>query len=242
MAKPRIDIENGSEDFPIITHQEPLSALSEQYRKLRTNIDYSTYDKDIKVINVTSALQGEGKTITALNLATVYSQADTKTLLIDMDLRKPKVHRGFNISNNAGLTQVITEDLPLEKALYKPSETLHVLPTGGKLPFPVEFLGSKKVHAFIESVRNDYDKIIIDCPPMTAVTDASVISKFSDGTLFIIGSRKTNVDVAQTIIKNLRDNGAFILGAVLTRVLRKDEKYVSGYYYYYSIYGDEDDA
>ena len=223
-----------SGEYRVISSREPHSTVSEQYRKLRTNIDYSSFNDELKVINLTSSVPGEGKTVTALNLATVYSQSEIKTLVIDMDLRKPKIHRAFNISNSIGLAQTVINDMALEKTIYKASEFLHVLPAGDKLPFPSEFLLSKKLHALIETLKEKYDKIIIDCPPMTAVTDASIISKFSDGTALVIASRKTSADVASSVVKNLKENGANMIGAILTRVQKRDAKYAAGYYYYYS--------
>lgn len=226
MFKPK-----NEDGYRIIADKEPLSAVTEQYRKLRTNIDYSTFNEELKVLNLTSSFPGEGKTVTALNLATVYSQSDIKTLVIDMDLRKPKIHRAFEISNTKGLSQMVVKNLNKEDAIYKAHEFLHVLPAGEKLPFPAEFLMSKQLKEVMADLRNDYDKIIIDCPPMTAVTDASIISKFSDATILVVASRKTNVDVAQSVVKSLKDNGANILGAILTRVQKKDHRYVTGYYY-----------
>ncbi len=217
--------------YKIISDREPLSAITEQYRKLRTNIDYSTFNEDLKVLNLTSSFPGEGKTVTALNLATVYAQSDVKTLIIDMDLRKPKIHKAFEISNAKGLSQLVVKDLKKEEAIYQAHEYLHVLPAGEKLPFPAEFLMSKQLRTVMEDLRKDYDKIIIDCPPMTAVTDASIISKFSDATILVIASRNTNIDVAQGVIKSLKDNGANILGSILTKVQKKDHRYVTGYYY-----------
>ncbi len=221
-----------SDEYHVITMNNPSSAISEQYRKLRTNIDYSSFNKEIKVMNLTSSFPGEGKTVTALNLAVVYSQGEQKTLLIDMDLRKPKLHRGFNLSNAQGLTDIIIKNKSKDDMIQEVNEFLHVLPAGEKMPFPAEFLMSKKLQALIETLKGEYDRIIIDCPPMTAVTDASIISKFTDGTIIIVASRKTNADVAQGIVKTLKDNGANILGSVLTRVQRKDQRYISGYYYY----------
>ncbi len=218
-------------NYHIISAKEPLSPIAEQYRKLRTNIEFSNIDKEMKVINLTSSFPQEGKTLTSLNLATVYSQANVKTLIIDMDLRKPKIHRAFNISNQTGLTAIVLNKTPIDNLIIPATEFLDVLPAGEKVPFPVEFLMSKHLEKTIESLREKYDKIIIDCPPMTAVTDASIISKYSDGTIIVIASRKTNEDVVEGVVKDLKTNGANIIGSVLTRVRKRDHKYMSGYYY-----------
>jgi capsular exopolysaccharide synthesis family protein len=226
------NLKNNSDNYHIISANEPLSPVTEQYRKLKTNIDFSNLNKEMKVINLTSSFPKEGKTVTSMNLATVYSQGNKRTLLIDMDLRKPKLHRAFNISNAKGLTDTIINDTPVKELIFNASSTLDVLSAGPKVPFPVEFLMSDMLKTTIDSLRNDYDKIIIDCPPMTAVTDANIISKFSDGTIVVIASRHTSVDVAKNIVKDLKGNGANVIGGVLTRVRRKDQKYISGYYSY----------
>ncbi len=220
------------EDYHVISANEPSGIIAEQYRKLRTNIDFSTFNEELKVINMTSTFAAEGKTVTALNLATVYAQAEKKTLIIDMDLRKPKIHRAFNIVNANGLTDVITKNLSLDKAIVEAEPFLHVLPAGEKMPYPAEFLMSKKLKELVEKLKETYDKIIIDTPPMSAVTDASIVSKLTDGTALVVASRQTNSDAAESIVKTLKENGANIIGAILTRVSRKDHRYLDYYYKY----------
>ncbi len=222
---------NGSNAYPIISKREPLGVISEQYRKLRTNIEFSSFNEEIKTICITSTFPEEAKTITTLNLGTVYAQSETKTLIIDMDLRKPKIHRAFNLSNQQGLSNIITDDLSKEKAIQTVDEYLDVLPAGKTLPFPSEFLMSKKLKKLLLDLKQSYDRIIIDTPPMSAVTDATIISKLTDGTIMIFASRKTNGDVAQGMLKSLKDNGANVIGGILTRVRKKDHRY-NNYYYY----------
>ncbi|MFW6298849.1 MAG: CpsD/CapB family tyrosine-protein kinase [Bacillota bacterium] len=220
--------ENG---YHIISANDPLSIVAEQYRKLRTNIEYSTFGKEMKVINFTSTFKGEGKTVTALNLATVYAQSGIKTLLIDMDLRRPKVHRAFNLINENGLTDLISKGKDIHEGIRQVEETLYLLPAGKKIPFSSEFLMSKQVKSAIKSLRSDFDRIIIDCPPIGAVTDATIISEYSDGTIVVLGSRRTKEDLAKETINTLRKNGANIIGSVLTRINKQDQKYGIGYYY-----------
>ncbi|MFW5838914.1 MAG: CpsD/CapB family tyrosine-protein kinase [Bacillota bacterium] len=226
------NIKQDKQNYHIISANEPLNAVTEQYRKLRTNIDFSNLNKTIKVINFTSSFPKEGKTVTTLNLGTVYSQGNKKTLIIDMDLRKPKIHRAFNISNTKGLTDIVINDTPVKELIFTATETLHVLPAGEKLPFPAEFLMSDTLKNAMEELRKVYDKILIDCPPMTAVTDANIISEYSDATIVVIASRKSNIDVVKGIVKDLKDNGANVIGSVLTRVRKRDQRYISGYYNY----------
>ena len=226
-------------DYKAITKLEPRSIVSEQYRKLRTSIDYSTFNKELKVINITSTFPNEGKTITGINLATVYAQSNLKTLLIDMDLRKPKIHRSFGLSNSNGISDYITEGNLVDQYIDKVDENLDVLVSGQKIPFPAELLMSDKLKEMMHYLKTKYDKIIIDCPPMTAVADAMIISNFSDGTVFVIASRKTNSTIAKDSLKQLSESGANILGGVLTRVQKKDTYYGMNYHYYYA---EEDKA
>lgn len=224
--------------YRAISASEPSSVIAEQYRKIRTNIDMSNLDEPIKTMAITSSMGNEGKTITAINLATVYAQSEVKTLLIDLDLRKPKLHRGFAIVNENGISDALIHGLSKEKAIRKISDHLHFLPTGTKLPFPSEFLGSNKFKQFLKDVSADYDKIIIDTPPVSAVADAVIISKQVQGTIFVIASRLTTVDTAQAVLKNLKDNNINIVGAVLTHVRKKDQRYLNYYYYNYA-YAEE---
>jgi len=219
--------------YKVISNEDPHSTISEQYRKLRTNIDFSSIDKEIKVINFTSTFPGEGKTLTCLNVATVYSQTKKKTLIIDMDLRKPKIHRAFKIANKNGINECVHGKEYIEKNIVKIDDYLDVLVTGEKVPFPAELLDSIKLKETIKELKSKYDKIIIDCPPTTAAADATIISNFSDGTIFTIASRYTNRDVAKGVLKDLEQNGANILGGVLTRVQKRDAFYGMDYYYYY---------
>lgn len=216
-----------------ISQKEPHSIITEQYRKLRTNIELSSFNKEIKVIALTSTLAMEGKTVTSINLATVYAQSGMKTLLIDMDLRKPKIHRGFKKINQIGLSDMIMHGLKVEEAVQMVDDKLHILTSGTKLPYPAEFLMSDKLKELIVCLKGKYDRIIIDTPPMTAVTDASIISSFVDGIMIVFASREAKLDIAARVIKDLKDNGANIIGSVMTRVKKKDHNYAY-YYYQYS--------
>ncbi len=218
--------------YNVISLKEPLSVVAEQYRKLRTNIDYSTFGKNMKVLNLTSSNKGEGKTVTVLNLAAVYAQSGKRTLVLDMDLRRPKLHRAFKMVNENGLTDLVSENKDVHEGIRNASENLDILPAGKKIPFSAEFLMSDQVKKTIESLKKVYDKIIIDCPPITAVTDAHIISNFSDGTMVVVASRKTKDDVAKSTVRILKENGANIIGGILTRVNKQDQRYGGKYYYY----------
>lgn len=213
-----------------ISSKEPHSIITEQYRKLRTNIELSNFSKEIKTIALTSTFAMEGKTVTSINLATVYAQSGKKTLLIDMDLRKPKIHRGFRKINQVGLSDMIMQNLKIDEAVQIVDDHLHILTSGTKLPYPAEFLMSDKLKELMNVLKSTYDRIIIDTPPMTAVTDANIIGSLADGVIIVVASRETKIDVASRVIKDLQDNGANIIGSVMTRVKKKEHHYA--YYYY----------
>lgn len=220
-------------NYTIISQVDPQNTISEQYRKLSTSIDYSSIDEPLKVINFTSSFPAEGKTITGLNLAVVYGQRNLKTLIIDLDLRKPKIHRAFGLSNTEGLTEFITSDKKVEEFIVKASENIDVLVSGNKVPFPSEIVTSDKLKDMIKDLKGKYDRIIIDCPPLTAVADSTIISNLCDGTIFVVASRKTNKDIAKEVLKQLKDTGANVIGGFMTHVSKNELFYGADYYYNY---------
>lgn len=209
----------------------------EVYRHLRTNIEYSSVDKKIHVINITSTQPGEGKTTTSTNLAIVSSGQYGRVLLVDCDMRKPRVHKRFNISNRFGLSNVLAGDnvnIPdsyFSKFKDKDTEgVLYVLPAGVKVPNPTELLSSEKFKEFVECMRMRFEFIILDCPPVLSVSDCIPVSRVSDGTLFVVSSKDTDKNDAKTALQQLQRNGANVIGTVLNKVDKTNE---SSYYSYY---------
>lgn len=209
----------------------------EVYRHLRTNIEYSSVDKKIHVINITSAQPGEGKTTTSTNLSIVSSGQYGRVLLVDCDMRKPQVHKRFNISNRFGLSNVLAGDnvnIPdsyFSKFKDKDTEgVLYVLPAGVKVPNPTELLSSEKFREFIECMRMRFEFIILDCPPVLSVSDCIPVSRVSDGTLFVVSSKDTDKNDAKTALQQLQRNGANVIGTVLNKVDKTNE---NSYYSYY---------
>lgn len=219
--------------LPVI-QTDPHSVASEQYWKLKSNIELSNFDQKIKVIGVTSTFEKEGKSLTVINLATTYENSNLKTLIIDLDLRKPKVHRGFNIINKIGISDMVIDGLKIEDVRNVISEKLHVITSGKKLPFPAEFLMSKQIKLIIESLSSEYDRIIIDTPPLTVFADATIIGTLCDGIVFVIKSNAVDAKHAKQALKELEENQVNVIGAVLTQVSRKGK----GYYKYYNYYKD----
>jgi capsular exopolysaccharide synthesis family protein len=221
-------------NYNVISKEQPDSVISEQYRKLKTNIEFTSIDESVQVVNVTSTHAGEGKSVTALNLATVYAQGKIKTLIVDMDLRRPKLHRAFRLPNRGGLGGYFSNQKEIGSFIQKVDDHLDVLVAGDKLPFPAEVLASRKIKEMINTLKTKYDKIIIDCPPVSVGTDTMLISNFSDGTVFVVASRHTKYDVAKAQLDELKKAGANILGGVVTKLRKRDQFYGASYYYYYS--------
>lgn len=158
-----------------IVEKDPKSIAAESYRTLRTNLQYSSFDKEYKVIVVTSSEPGEGKSTTSGNLAISLAQGDKKVILIDCDLRKPSVHRKFKISNVIGLSDVLIGKEKLYAAAQKHGDNLIILTAGKIPPNPSEMLNSKAMTALLEELKKQFDYIILDTPPVQAVTDSQIL-------------------------------------------------------------------
>ncbi|MGG7178122.1 CpsD/CapB family tyrosine-protein kinase [Clostridium paraputrificum] len=212
-----------------IVEKKPKSIAAEAYRTLRTNIQYSSFDKEIRTIVITSSEPGEGKSTTAGNVALSFAQAAKRTIMIDCDLRKPSLHRKFKISNMIGLSDILIGKEKLEDVVHEYNEYLDILPSGKLPPNPSEMLGSKTMGRLIEALKDRYDIIILDTAPLQAVTDAQILSTKADGTILVVRAEKTKKEsVLQA--KGLLDKvGANVIGTVLNGVENSRKKY---YYYY----------
>ena len=210
----------------------------EVYRQLRTNIEYSSFNKDIQVICVTSSNPAEGKSSVANNLATVAIAKYEKVLLIDCDLRKPVQHKIFKVSNKLGISNLMKEKSEIDLEIggyfqkFKDNSTdgkLYVLTSGKSVPNPQEMLASDRFKELIEKFREMFDYIIIDCPPLNAVADAIPVSSIVDGTLFVVSAMDTAKQEAKNALTMLQRNGANVLGCVLTKVDITSKSYYSYY-------------
>jgi capsular exopolysaccharide synthesis family protein len=209
----------------LVINREPKSASAEAYKTLRTNIQFSSIDSDIKTLLVTSPGQGEGKSITAANLAISMSQIGKKVLLIDCDMRCPSVHKMFDIPNEVGLTNILKEELNSEKVIYKVSSNFNIL-TCGTIPHnPSEVMASRRMKKFLEEAANEYDFIILDTPPVIAVTDAQILSTMVEGVLMIISSSVTSIEACKKAKSLLKAVNANIIGVVLNKVKTKKNSY-----------------
>lgn len=212
-----------------IIEKDPNSVASESYKTLRTNIQYSSFDKEYKTIVVTSSVPGEGKTNTVGNLALAFSQGEKKVLLIDCDLRKPALHKRFKVSNSMGLSDVLIGKETLDNVVYRRNGNLDILTSGKIPPNPSEMLGSKAMSEFLKEASIYYDTIILDAPPVLAVSDAQILSTKVDGTIVVVKAEKTRKEEVQNSINQLRKVNATIIGTVLNGVDNSRNKH---YYYY----------
>lgn len=217
----------------LITRKDPKSPISEAYRTIRTNIEFSNLDKEIKTIVVTSSQQNEGKSTVIANLAVSFAgMEDKKVLVLEGDLRNPTVHRMFNVSNAHGITEILTGQKLFEECVHTTEvKGLHVVTCGKIPPNPSEMLASRKMKTFIESLKDHYDYIFIDAPPIGIITDAGIISTYADGTMLVVASKEVDVEMVKIAKERLEKVNANILGIVLNKFEDGNGSY--GYYNYY---------
>ena len=221
---------------------DPTSVISESFRMLRTNLNFM----DLKVINVTSTLPSEGKSEVICNLAVAFSLIGKRVLVVDCDLRKPKIHRNFNLPRREGISNVILSNGTLNVGdviqSYEVDKgkniKVDVLGPGAKVSNPSELINSKKFETLVHELRDMYDLVLMDCPPIFMMTDGVLASKLSDGVVYVIESDRADYQVINSCIEQLQNSKAFILGTVLTKVNVKRQKKLYGhkYDYYYSNY------
>ncbi|MEK4251416.1 CpsD/CapB family tyrosine-protein kinase [Paenibacillus sp. FSL W7-1287] len=220
----------------LISVTNPKSPISEAYRTLRTNISFSAVDEDLRVIMVTSAGPGEGKSTTVANLAATYAQSDKRTVLIELDLRKPTVHKTFKLSNRLGISHVLTKQASLDEVIQDTNiPNLSAITAGLIPPNPSELVGSKALGSILEQLKEQFDQIIIDTPPVLALTDAQLISTHCDGVVLVAEAGKVKRSALLDAKERLQIVKAKIVGVVLNNAKRKIK---DDYYYYY--YGHDE--
>jgi capsular exopolysaccharide synthesis family protein len=204
----------------LITVADPRSPVSEAYRTLRTNLDFSSLDKPIKTMLITSAGPEEGKSTVLANLAVTTAQTGRKVILVDCDLRRPTLHNLFNLKNDVGLTTMVVDDAAMESPPLKDTgvEGLQLVSSGPLPPNPSELLGSRRMEEIIAALLKRADVVLFDAPPVVAVTDAAVLATKVDGVLLVINAGGTKRDYARTAKARLEKVNANLLGAVLNNV------------------------
>ncbi len=219
----------------LIVATSPKSAYAEAYRTIRTGILLSMAERQPKVILVTSPGPLEGKTTTTANLSAAMAQAGSSVLLVDGDLRRPRLHHLFNLENTKGLSSVLVGEIALEVAIQKTHLPLLSILTAGPIsPNPAELLGSQKMRDLVAEASRQFDRVIIDSPPLIPVTDATLLATVCDGVVLVVEESRTTRDLAVSGRKRLAEAKARVLGVVLNKVdLQKDGYYYPYYHYYY---------
>lgn len=235
---PQIEgMESGNKDFEFIVAKKPDASASEAYRALRTRIKFSKLDKEsLKTILITSPTSQEGKTTTSVNLAGSFAQANFKTLLLDADLRKPRVHAVFNQKRYPGFTDYFFGQATFEEIRRKSEVNYLDYITAGTIPpNPSEILGSNQMEAFLEKLKKEYDYIIVDSPPVIAVTDSEIMSSLMDGTILVVSANNTEVEMMEKAVQLLSHERSSFIGVILNNfTYRSGYGSYYKYYYYYS--------
>lgn len=234
------EAEKGSRDLHI--HREPKSLIAECTRAIRTNLLFMSPDRPFKRLLVTSSGPQEGKSTTAINLGIAMAQSGNRVLLVDTDMRRPRLHKAFGVSNERGVSSVVVGEGKLEDAI-KSTEIpgLFVMPCGPVPPNPAELLHTKAFGDILAQLGERFDRVILDTPPVGAVADAVVLSTQVDGVVLVLKAGKTNKDLAKRTVRALRDVKANIYGAVLNDVNLESSKYGDYYYgYAYRYYGESE--
>ena len=219
-----------SEGMPFVS-SNPRSPMAETFRTLRTNLEFASVDKPLKTILITSPGSSEGKTTVATNLAAVMAQANKRVILLEGDLRRPRVHKALGMSNQIGLSDVFRGQMDIrDVARYSKVKDLAVITSGSLPPNPAELLGSARMVQILARLIESASVVIIDSPPFV-VTDATVLAAKVDGVLLVIQPGKTHAEAAKAMLAQLNRAGAHVVGVVLNRVPRKNANYY-GYYRY----------
>lgn len=216
---------------PLYTYDKPKSTISEKFRGIRSNIMFSNANAEITDVIITSEKPAAGKSTIAANIAITYAQAGYKSLLIDGDMRKPTQHYIFDVTNNNGLSNFM-----LDRAMYQDAiketfvENLFVLTSGPIPPNPSELIGSEKFKTVYQQLKQDFDFIVIDTPPITSVTDAQLYATNVASCILVIDSEKNDKNEVKKAKYLIETSGAKVIGVVLNK-MPKDKS--SNYYYYY---------
>ncbi len=217
-----IGFDNDIRSAPLLTDLGGFAARTEAFRLLRTNLQFIDLDHQPRCLVISSAVPGEGKTMTSTNLAVALAQTGRNTLIIDADLRRPRVATTLGLDPAIGLTTALVGKTEIHDAIQvHEASGLHVLASGAKPPNPTEILQSKITHDLIRRLRSSYDMVIIDAPPLLPVADASVLAKLADGVIIVVRHAKTTKDQVNEAINRLNQVGARLYGVVVNMVAKR---------------------
>lgn len=231
------------EKVTLIANEDAKSPVSEAYRTIRTNIQFSQIaGRELKTILMTSATPNEGKSTTISNLGVVMAQAGSKVLLMDCDFRNPTQHKMFEVSNKGTTNCISMGGNILDYVLETKIPGLHLLPSGPVAPNPSEILGSQAFVDALSQLKEHYDYVLVDTPPIMPVTDACVVASKVDGVILVLASGSISPQIAKEAKTRLKQAKAHILGAVLNKVDigAGHYGYGYGYYYYYGTDGEKE--
>lgn len=227
----------------LIINVNPKSIFSEAIKTVRTNLAFSNIDKEMKVILTTSPQSGDGKSFITANLAVAYAQEGKKVLVVDCDLRKGRQHEIFEVMNltSGGYSNLILnykDEIKLNKYIVgTTNKNIDLLPTGPTPPNPVELLVSENNKKLMKQLREKYDIILLDCPPVLGLSDTMIMTKYSDANVIVVSSRRTKIESLDKAKKVFAQANAKITGVIINRASVKDNSYYS--YYSNEYYGEQ---
>jgi receptor protein-tyrosine kinase len=234
-----IPLDKKLQGAPVLSFDTDNSGTAEAFRKLRTNLQFLAVDNPPRMIVVTSGSPSEGKTTTSLNIALALAESEHSVVLVDGDLRRPRLAKYLNVTGAVGFSTALFGGAPLDEVLQKTEfPRLTVLTAGTIPPNPSELLGSVAARKILDELRNRFDYVIIDSPPLLAVTDGLILAAQADGALVVVRAGQTKRDQLTHAIGMLNDVGATILGTVLTLIPSRGGGAYSYNYYYGHAYGD----
>lgn len=230
--------QEGPPEFHILRH--PNSTVSEACRVIRTNIMFCSPDKPLRSLLVTSSGPVEGKTMSVMNLGIVLAQSGHRTVIVDSDMRRPRLHKVLGVSAERGLSSIIVGESTLDDSVKTTEQKgLYALPCGPIPPNPAELLQTDRFQALVQLLLSKFDRVVFDSPPLLAVTDAAVLSRVVDGTIMVARAGRTTRDALSRAIRHLTAVNANVIGAVLNDVNVRSAQY--GYYYQYHYYGSREE-
>jgi polysaccharide biosynthesis transport protein len=237
LSEARQQLTEDASERDLTVHKNPASLAAEACRSIRTNLMFISAQKEVQVFVVTSPGPRDGKTTAAISLAITMAQAGAHVLLIDTDMRKPRIHKSFGIKSAKGIsTAIMGDDQPLDAIVHTEIPNLDVMPCGPLPPNPAELLHTERFRTILAQCRQAYDKVILDAPPTVPVTDPAIIGSLTDGVLLVLRAGHTTREAAMYARRHLGDAGARILGMVINQTDKKGRGYGYGYSYY-SHYG-----
>lgn len=210
--------------------EQPGSLMTEAYKKVAANIEFANIDKNIKTIMITSSLQGEGKTTTICNIASVMTDLNKGILLIDLDLRKPFVHKFFSLSNKAGLTDLLLNRDDYCNYINNVYPKLDIITAGKIPPNPTEILNSKSMRELLKELSLYYDYIFLDTPPIAMVSDPIIVATYVDAVILTVASGQTDIETAKRSLYSLKQINANLIGIILNKSsVSRQKKHYSDY-------------